>query len=66
LIENISVREAEVLVLVDRGLSNKEIGRMLRIEPETVKWHMKNIFSKLGVANRVQAINRARAQSLLA
>ncbi len=59
------MREKEVLQLVDRGLSNKEIARVLRLEPETVKWHLKNIFSKLGVANRVQAINCARGASML-
>ncbi len=64
--ESISFREKEVLQLVDRGLSNKEIARVLRLEPATVKWHLKNIFSKLGVANRVQAINCARGAALIA
>jgi LuxR family maltose regulon positive regulatory protein len=64
--ESISFREKEVLQLVDRGLSNKEIARVLRLEPATVKWHLKNIFSKLGVANRVQAINCARSAALIA
>jgi len=64
--ETISVREKEVLQLVDRGLSNKEIARVLKLEPATVKWHLKNIFSKLGVANRVQAINCARGAALIA
>jgi LuxR family transcriptional regulator, maltose regulon positive regulatory protein len=63
--EAISVREKEVLQLVDRGLSNKEIARVLRLEPATVKWHLKNIFAKLGVANRVQAINCARGAALI-
>jgi LuxR family maltose regulon positive regulatory protein len=63
--EAISMREKEVLQLVERGLSNKEIARVLRLEPATVKWHLKNIFSKLGVANRVQAINCARGAALL-
>ncbi len=59
--EPLSAREREVLSLVGRGLSNKEIGRSLKIGPETVKWHLKNMFGKLGVANRVQAVNRAQA-----
>ena len=37
-----------MLSLVGRGLSNKEIGRSLQIGPETVKWHLKNMFGKLG------------------
>ncbi|HJW50391.1 MAG TPA: LuxR C-terminal-related transcriptional regulator [Burkholderiaceae bacterium] len=61
--EVLSPREKDVLQLVDRGLSNKEIARVLRLEPATVKWHLKNAFSKLGVSNRVQAINRARGSA---
>jgi LuxR family maltose regulon positive regulatory protein len=64
LTEPLSAREREVLSLVGRGLSNKEIGRSLQIGPETVKWHLKNMFGKLGVANRVQAVNRAQAFAL--
>jgi LuxR family transcriptional regulator, maltose regulon positive regulatory protein len=64
LLEPLSVREREVLSLVGRGLSNKEIGRSLQIGPETVKWHLKNMFGKLGVANRVQAVNRAQVLAL--
>ena len=65
LIEKLSEREREVLSLVGRGMSNKEIGRSLRIGPETVKWHLKNLFSKLGVPNCIQAVNRARGLALL-
>jgi LuxR family maltose regulon positive regulatory protein len=64
LAEPLSAREREVLSLVGRGLSNKEIGRSLQIGPETVKWHLKNMFGKLGVANRVQAVNRAQTFAL--
>ncbi len=63
--DTISAREKEVLLLVERGLSNKEIARVLQLEPATVKWHLKNIFSKLGVGNRVQAINSARSAALI-
>ena len=59
----LSLREREILELVGRGFSNKEIGKTLQIAPETVKWHVKNLFAKLGVANRMQAVNRVR-QSL--
>ena len=61
----LSEREREILLLVGRGMSNKEIGRSLRIGPETVKWHLKNLFSKLDVPNRIQAINRARSSALM-
>ena len=64
-IEQLSEREREILLLVGRGMSNKEIGRGLRIAPETVKWHLKNLFGKLGVPNRIQAVNRARALSMI-
>jgi LuxR family maltose regulon positive regulatory protein len=55
-----SLREREILELAGRGFSNKEIGKTVQIAPETVKWHVKNVFAKLGVANRMQAVNRAR------
>jgi LuxR family maltose regulon positive regulatory protein len=64
LLEPLSAREREVLSLVGRGLSNREIGRSLQIGPETVKWHLKNMFGKLGVSNRVQALNRAQSYAL--
>jgi LuxR family transcriptional regulator, maltose regulon positive regulatory protein len=64
--ETLSGREREVLALIARGLSNKEIGRSLSIEPETVKWHVKNLLGKLGAANRIQAVNRARTLALVA
>jgi len=51
----LSPREVEVLEHIARGLSNKEIARALRVAPETVKWHLKNIFEKLNVGSRVEA-----------
>jgi LuxR family transcriptional regulator, maltose regulon positive regulatory protein len=52
----LSAREREVLDHVARGLSNKEIGRALKLAPETVKWHLKNIFEKLNVSSRIEAM----------
>lgn len=52
----LSTRESEVLIFLGRGLSNKEIGSALNIAEGTVKIHITNIFSKLGVADRTQAI----------
>lgn len=52
----LSSREAEIAQLIHAGLSNKEIGRRLDLSNETVKWHLSNIYQKLGVANRTKAV----------
>jgi two-component system, NarL family, nitrate/nitrite response regulator NarL len=52
-------REAEVLALLAAGQANKEIGRALDLQEITVKLHVRNIFRKLGVRNRVEAANAA-------
>lgn len=61
----LSDREQEVLQLVAERLTNKEIGERLRISPLTVKRHTINIYAKLGVASRREAIERARAEGLV-
>jgi DNA-binding NarL/FixJ family response regulator len=53
--ENLTPRELEVLKLVASGLSNKEIVAALHISLSSVKLHLQNIFSKLGVQDRTQA-----------
>ncbi|HXH01723.1 MAG TPA: LuxR C-terminal-related transcriptional regulator [Candidatus Competibacteraceae bacterium] len=65
LLEALSLREHDILSLIARGLSNKEIARVLDISLETVKWHLKNLYGKLGVASRTQAVHRARSLGLL-
>ncbi|PQV50648.1 LuxR C-terminal-related transcriptional regulator [Paraburkholderia sp. BL21I4N1] len=55
----LSTRELEVLHYVARGLSNKEIGRLMKVAPETIKWHLKNIFDKLDVSSRIEAVQTA-------
>ena len=55
----LSIRESEILDLIARGRSNKEIARILSIAPETVKSHVKHIFIKLDVERRAQAVWRA-------
>jgi DNA-binding NarL/FixJ family response regulator len=55
LVEPLTKREAEVLQLVSKGLSNKEIASALAVSEGTVKNHMVNIFSKMQVKNRIQA-----------
>ncbi len=53
--ENLSRREHEVLELLARGCSNKEIADKLSISIETVTWHLRHIYSKLHVRSRTQA-----------
>lgn len=53
--ETLTERETEVLRLLAQGLSNKEIGRSLNVGEKTVKTHVSNILSKLGVPSRTQA-----------
>ncbi|MBN2390826.1 MAG: tetratricopeptide repeat protein [Anaerolineae bacterium] len=65
LIEPLSDRENEVLALLAAGLSNKEIAGRLYISLSTTKWHIANIFGKLGVKSRTQAVSRARDFGLL-
>jgi transcriptional regulator of acetoin/glycerol metabolism len=55
----LSPRERSILDLIGQGRSNKEIARLLGVSPETVKSHIKNMFSKLGVARRAQAVHQA-------
>lgn len=59
LIEPLSNRELEVLQLICAGCSNREIAGKLFISENTVKRHNNNIFSKMGVNSRAQAITRA-------
>jgi DNA-binding NarL/FixJ family response regulator len=58
-------RELEVLALVARGLGNKEIARKISRSSETVKAHLKSIVTKLGVANRTEAVTVALARGLI-
>ena len=56
----LSLREKEVLELVAQGLLYKEIALRLTISTETVKKHLKNIYQKLHVQNKVEALNKFR------
>jgi ATP/maltotriose-dependent transcriptional regulator MalT len=63
--ESLTTREIEVLALVARGASNKEIARQLHISESTVKTHLIHIFGKLGVADRTAAVTTALRQNIL-
>jgi LuxR family maltose regulon positive regulatory protein len=65
LAEPLSAREFEVLRLLAVGQSNPEIARTLYVEVTTVKTHIRNLYGKLGVHNRVEAVQRARELTLL-
>ncbi len=62
---NLSPREMEVLTLIVRGLGNKQIAFELRIAEHTVKNHVKNILSKLGVEDRTQATTAAIQRGII-
>lgn len=58
-------KEREVLILLSRSMSNKEIARAMVVSEETIKWHMKNLFSKLNAAGRKHVVARARVLGLV-
>lgn len=64
-LSDLSERELEVLKLVARGLSNKQVARAIGRTDETAKIHLKNIFAKLGVSDRTQAVTVALARGLI-
>ena len=66
MVEPLSKRELDVLQLIAEGLSNREIATRLFVSLPTVKWHSSNIYGKLGVRNRTQAVAKARALGILA
>ena len=62
---HLTEREMDVLEAIASGLSNKEIEAALVISKNTVRTHIKNLYSKLGVESRTQAIVRAQELNLL-
>ncbi|WP_390479725.1 LuxR C-terminal-related transcriptional regulator [Frankia casuarinae] len=64
--EPLNAREIDILRLLDRGLSNKEIARNLGLTINTVKWYLKSIYTKLGVARRGESVSEARRRRILA
>ena len=60
-----SSRESEVIVQLADGKSNKEIARALELKENTVKFHLKSIYAKLGVNKRTQAVLEAQKLGLI-
>ncbi|MDN3260897.1 response regulator transcription factor [Streptomyces sp. CSDS2] len=58
LLVTLTPRESEIMRYVARALSNRQIGRRLEITEDTVKRHLYNVFKKLGVGSRLEAVNR--------
>ena len=58
-------RELEILRLVAEGHSNSQLARMLWVTEQTVKFHLSNVYRKLGVANRTEASRWAQVNGLL-
>jgi LuxR family maltose regulon positive regulatory protein len=65
LIEPLSERELQVLELIAEGLTNQEIASRLYLSLNTIKGHIRNIYGKLGVHSRTQAVARARTFGIL-
>ena len=65
LAEPLNEREREVLGLFAHALSNQAIADRLVVARSTVKWHINNLYSKLGVSSRAEALARAKELGLL-
>jgi pimeloyl-ACP methyl ester carboxylesterase/DNA-binding CsgD family transcriptional regulator len=63
--DQLTEREHEILERLSTGLSDQQIADQLFLSPNTVRWYNRQIYSKLGVSNRTQAIAQARALGLL-
>ncbi|MCY1354101.1 HTH-type transcriptional regulator MalT [compost metagenome] len=60
--ELLNKRELAIIELLEQSMTNKRIAQALNLSLETVKWHLKNIYAKLGVTGRYEAIIAARKQ----
>ncbi|MDH5328287.1 MAG: response regulator transcription factor [Gammaproteobacteria bacterium] len=64
--QKLTNRQMEVLRLLGKGMSNKEICRQLSLAEGTVRAHLSTIFSQLGVSSRLQAVNKAKESGVIA
>ncbi len=58
-------REQEIVELVSGGRTNAQVGRLLWLSPDTVKFHLANVYRKLDVRNRAEAVQRAQRLGLV-
>lgn len=65
LLETPTARELQLLSLIEAGLSNQQLADRLSLSVATVKWHLYNLYTKLGVSSRSAALARARALNLM-
>jgi DNA-binding NarL/FixJ family response regulator len=65
LLAQFSKREQQLLVLLAKGYTNKEIAQVLHLSPNTIKTHLKSLFTKLQVSNRTQAAAEAKILNLI-
>ena len=63
--DGLTTREMEVLLLIAEGISNHEISRRLHVSTATVKTHINNMFAKLGIKDRAQAVRYAYRKGLV-
>ena len=63
--QDVSHREREILRYVAAGLSNRDIAQAVHLSEATIKWHLHNLFSKLGVRSRTQAVLKGKSLGLL-
>ena len=64
-VEQLTEKEKEVLTLLQSGLRNKDVAQRANISLTTAKWHLKNVYAKLNVGNRTEAVAKAREMNLL-
>ncbi|MEP7247433.1 MAG: LuxR C-terminal-related transcriptional regulator [Gammaproteobacteria bacterium] len=75
LLRSTAVRQRESTILsapelltlrhLDRGFTNKEIARLLKVSPHTVKYRLKSLFAKIGVTSRMAVVELSREQGYL-
>ena len=63
--EKLSRRQKELLILLDRGLSNRDLAEHMEISEHTVKVHLWRLFRRIGVKNRSQAVHWARSRGMI-